>query len=125
MHRIRRPVALMSAILFQLMLVVGVYGCAAMGDAQAGAASMAGMSMPAGDEMAPASSPAGGHELPCHLPSTSNGCQSMAPCSTSSIVAASSEALLTGAPAPVTLTMLELVVPASVSLAPEIPPPRA
>jgi hypothetical protein len=125
MHRIRRPVALASAILFQLMLVVGAYGCAVPEGARAGALSMAGMSMPEGGERASPSAPDGGREAPCQLPATSHGCQSMAPCAAASIVPVSSEASLTGAPAPVAITALELLVPASVSLAPELPPPRA
>lgn len=125
MRCIRRPIALLSMILFQLMLAVGAYGCAPKGAGQSDAGMMAGMNMPSGTEMPPASSGSGSRELPCQSPLATNSCQSMAPCTVAMVIIPSTADALVAALPHGEIATLELLVPASVSAAPELPPPRA
>lgn len=110
----------MAIVLLQLMLVVGGYACVA----GQGAASMAGMSMPTADASEHVPARKGQQDAPCQFPWAPGGCQTMAPCAPVAITVASS----TGARierAHEALQTLVLLAPSSVSVAPELPPPRA
>ena len=118
-----RPVAvLLSFVLLQLVLVESGYACGITSDRSSTGASMPGMPMPGDTNQQPA--PSDDHQAPCRFPWAPNGCQSMAPCAPTALTV-SSFAVAPEAPAPVALVELLVLPPLSISLAPELPPPRA
>jgi hypothetical protein len=125
MRRVRRPIAiLMSLVLAQLMLVLGGYACVMRGSGAAMTASMPGMSMPVTVEIAPTGT-SNGNQAPCEFPWAPGACQGMAPCAPAALIVASTAPDVAGKRVPESALTLELIAPASLSLAPELPPPRA
>lgn len=125
MRYARRPIAiLMSLVLAQLMLVLGGYACVMQGGGASATASMAGMSMPMADEAAPAAT-SNGSQGPCEFPWAPGACQGMAPCAPAALIVASGAPDITSKRVPEAVAIETLLRPASVSLAPELPPPRA
>ncbi len=122
-RRLLQPVAvLLTLVLLQLVLVESGYACRMPAD---GDASMAGMPMP-GSTRHSSSAPTkkGQPQAPCQFPWAPNGCQIMAPCAPAALTVASST---TTAAARVHVAPLrfEPLAPLSLSIAPELPPPRA
>lgn len=117
MRRLFRPFGiLLTIVLLQLVLVESGYACQMESKGVANGAAMAGMPMP---------NDGGRSHSPCQFPWAPSGCQLLAPCGAPMAVAeaTSTEPQLTaGHIAPPVLEALE---PLSLSVAPELPPPRA
>lgn len=92
---------------------------------QSAEAAMAGMEMPASSPSDHAPAPSGeSNDGPCHLPWAPAGCQPMAPCSPS-VMVSRAVTLTTGASHAVRVVVHVAVAPASRTVPPEPPPPRA
>ncbi len=124
-RRILRPVAaLITLILFQFVPLESGYSCATPTNGKGGVASMADMQMPGGAD-APSGAPARGDEhVPCRLPWSTSGCQTMATCALTALTTISS---VVAPPDRAAVPMQQFVplAPLSLSRAPDVPPPRA
>lgn len=109
----------MTVVLFQLVVAVGGYACLA----DKGTTSMAemGMSTPVTQD---APDQPGHRDAPCQFPWAPGGCATMAPCAPAALMVASAPDVRIERIHPAVQTLV-LLAPASVSLAPELPPPRA
>ena len=88
---------------------------------------MAGMDMagvPAGEGTAPSSHSHGPDGAPCDQPGTPKACQVMAPCAGAFVAVAPSRAR-SSADIPAAVLAVSVAMPASRTIPPELPPPRA
>jgi hypothetical protein len=124
-RRLLRPVAVfLTLVLLQLVLVESGYACGVSSHGAVGGESMATMPMPGSPANASSEPMQQDHQqAPCQFPWAPNCCQAMA----------CGQAALTTAPGAVepiarvhiAALRLEPLAPLSLSLAPELPPPRA
>ena len=119
-----RPVGLLlTLVLLQLVLLESGYACRVEAGT-APAETMAGMDMPGAPAThSPKEQRGGQPDGPCRFPWAPNGCQAMAPCAPAILLVARATDVSAMRTTPVSWT-LELLVPPSVSRAPELPPPR-
>jgi hypothetical protein len=126
MRPLVRPVAFfLSFVLLQLVLVESGYVCRMPANGPVGASDMAGMQMPGRADHSP-TAPAqhDKQDAPCRFPWAPNGCQAMAPCAPAAVTVASA-VIASFAPAANVLPQLVALAPPALTMAPELPPPRA
>ena len=125
-RRLLRPVSvLLTLVLLQLVLVESGYACRMPSEGAVGSESMVDMPMPGGlGHSSSEPRQQDRQQAPCQFPWTQNGCQAMAPCTPAALTVAS-VATEPIARTHVALLRFEPLTPPSLSLAPELPPPRA
>lgn len=99
-------------------------GMAEMGMAGMDMAGMDMAGMPAGEGTAPSSHSHGPDGAPCDQPGTPEACQIMAPCAGAFIAVAPTRARPV-ADVPAAVLAVSVATPASRTIPPELPPPRA